>query len=87
MMDIPKPPHLSCDIIETCMAEQNKTHSKRKRPVWLIILGILLVGVVVLFALYQVPAIHDRAYFYVTSLRSRIYYFFRPPAESTFNPS
>ena len=72
------------------MAEENKKNkilSKRKRPVWLIVLGILLVGVVVLFALYQVPAIHDRAYFYVTTLRSRIFYFFRPPAESTFNPS
>ena len=72
------------------MAEQtksNKTSSNRKRPVWLVILGILLVGAVVLFALYQVPAIHDRAYFYLTTLRSRIYYFFRPPAASTFNPS
>ena len=72
------------------MTEENNTQKavpKRKRPVWLIILGILLVGIVVLFALYQVPAIHDRAYFYVTSARSRIYYFFRPPAESTFNPS
>ena len=72
------------------MAEQNKsneTSSNRKRPVWLVILGILLVGAVVLFALYQVPAIHDRAYFYLTTLRSRVYYFFRPPAESTFNPS
>ena len=89
-MDTPNSPHLSCDIIELCMAEKSKktkAPSKRKRPVWLIILGILLVGVVVLFALYQVPAIHDRAYFYVTSLRSRIYYFFRPPAASTFNPS
>lgn len=72
------------------MAEENKNtkmHANRKRPVWLIILGIILVGIVVLFALYQVPAIHDRAYFYVTTLRSRIYYFFRPPAASTFNPS
>ncbi len=72
------------------MTEENKTikaRANRKRPVWLIILGILLVGVVVLFALYQVPAIHDRAYFYVTTLRSRVYYFFRPPAASTFNPS
>ena len=82
-----KSPCFSCDIIERCMAEQRKTQSKRKRPVWLIILGILLVGVVVLFALYQVPAIHDRAYFYLMTLRSRIYYFLRPPAASTFNPS
>ncbi len=89
-VDTAKSAHLSCDIIELCMAEENnktKTSIKRKRPVWLIILGILLVGVVVLFALYQVPAIHDRAYFYLTTLRSRVYYFFRPPAESTFNPS
>ena len=69
------------------MTTQNEHRSNRKRPVWLIILGILLVGAVVLFALYQVPAIHDRAYFYMTSLRSRVYYFFRPPSASTFNPS
>jgi len=63
------------------MAEQtksNKTSSNRKRPVWQVILGILLVGAVVLFALYQVPAIHDRAYFYLTTLRSRVYYFSDP---------
>ena len=82
-----KSPCFSCDIIERCMAEQRKTQLRRKRPVWLIVLGILLVGVVVLFALYQVPAIHDRAYFYLMTLRSRIYYFLRPPAASTFNPS
>ncbi len=72
------------------MADENKNDKvsiKRKRPVWAIILAVLLVGTAVLFALYQVPAIHDRAYFYVVSLRSRVYYFFRPPAQSTFSPS
>lgn len=69
------------------MNKENKTLSRRRRPVWLIILVILLVGAAVLFALYQVPAIHDRAYFYVNTLSSRIYYFFRPPAQTTFNPS
>lgn len=70
------------DEIET----KNKT-TRRGRKVWVITLVILLVVAAVLAVLYQVPAIHNRAFYYVTSLRSRIYYFFRPPAQSTFNPS
>lgn len=46
-----------------------------------------MVAGIILVALYQVPAIHDRAYFYVASLRSKIYYFFKPPQESAFVPS
>jgi len=56
--------------------------SRGKRRGWLILLAVLASLAVILFALYQIPAIHDRVYFYVTSARSKIFYFFKPPAQS-----
>lgn len=60
---------------------------KRKKRAWWIALAIVAALVVIGLALYQVPAIHDRAYYHLTTLRSRIYYTFRPPEESEFQPS
>ena len=57
---------------------------KRRGRGLLIALGVLLALVLVLLALYQIPAIHDRAYFHLASLRSRVFYFFKPPAQSEF---
>lgn len=48
--------------------------SRGKRRGWLILLAVLASLAVILFALYQIPAIHDRVYFYVTSARSKIFY-------------
>ena len=53
----------------------------------LIAIGVIAALVLILFALYQIPAIHDRAYFHVTTLRSKIFYFLRPPAKSEFEIS
>ncbi len=58
--------------------------TKKSRRGWLIALGILAAMIVILFALYQIPAIHDRAYYYVNTLRSKVYYFLKPPAASDF---
>ena len=66
--------------------DENK-HPKKRRRGLLITLGVLVALIAILFAVYQVPSIHDRAYYYVTSLRSEIYYFFRPPAKSEFEIS
>lgn len=67
-------------------APQSKPQKRRGRG-FLIALGIIAALVLILLALYQIPAIHDRAYFHVTSLRSKIFYFLRPPAESEFEIS
>lgn len=56
------------------------------RVVIYVVAGLVVLAAI-LAALYQVPAIHDRAYFYVASLRSKIYYYFKPPQESAFKPS
>ena len=61
--------------------------AKKTRRGWLIAVGILAAMVVILFALYQIPAIHDRAYYYVNTLRSKVYYFLKPPAASEFEIS
>jgi len=66
--------------------DENKPPKNRRRGL-LITLGVLVALIAILFVLYQVPSIHDRAYYYVTSLRSEIYYFFRPPAKSEFEIS
>ena len=55
---------------------------------WLwIILAAAVAVVLILAALYQIPAIQNRAYFYVAKARARVQYFFRPPGEKAFNPS
>ena len=58
--------------------------TKRPRRGWLIALAVLVVGVVVAIALYQIPSIQNRVYYHITSLRSKIFYYFKPPAESDF---
>ena len=63
---------------------ENQKRRNLRRGLFIVV-GVIAVLVVVLAALYQVPAIHDRAYYYVTSLRSEIYYFFRPPEKSEFD--
>ncbi len=65
---------------------QHNTKKRRGRGL-LIALGIIAALIVILLALYQIPAIHDRAYFYVTTLRSKVFYFLRPPAKSKFEIS
>ncbi len=52
-------------------------------PYFLVVLGLVLLAA----ALYQVPAIKDKAYFYVASAKADIVYFFRPPAKQAFSPS
>ena len=59
----------------------------KTRRRWLAALGVVASVAVILFALYQIPAIHSRAYYYVNTLRSKVYYFFRPPAASEFEIS
>lgn len=56
------------------------------RKPW-IYLALLLVGFLVLVALYQIPSIHDRAYFHLATARAKIYYFFKPPAAEVFQPT
>lgn len=56
----------------------------RKPWFYIVLVGV---GVLALLGLYQIPAIHDRMYFYVASARARIYYFFKPPAAEVFEPS
>ncbi len=48
---------------------------------------ILVIGFMALaVGLYQIPAIQDKAYFYVASARAKIAYFFNPPEEQAFTP-
>ena len=56
------------------------------RKPW-IYLALILVGFLVLVALYQIPSIHDRAYFHLATARAKIYYFFKPPAAEVFQPT
>lgn len=63
-----------------------KKRSKAGRII-LILIGIMVVFVLVAIALYQVPAIQKKFYPYVTIYRSKIVYFFKPPAKSVFEPS
>ena len=51
---------------------QPNTKKRRGRGL-LIALGVIAALIVILLALYQIPAIHDRAYFYVTTLRSKVF--------------
>ena len=60
---------------------------QKTRRRWLAALGVVAAVAVILLALYQIPAIHSRAYYYVNTLRSKVYYFFRPPAASEFEIS
>jgi len=56
-----------------------------RRP-WFYV-AIVAIGFLALVGLYQIPAIHDRAYFYLSSARARIYYFFKPPSAEVFEPT
>ena len=73
--------------------EKNKTRSLQqkitKKSLWqkpwfyiVLIVALILTAI----GLYQIPAIGDRAYYYVASARARVQYFFHPPAEASFNP-
>ena len=73
---------------------KNAKHTFRRRltprPAWRkpwFFPVLIVVGFLVLAGLYQIPAIHDRAYFYLASARARIYYFFKPPAAEVFEPT
>ena len=59
---------------------------EKKRKPWPY-LGLIALLVVIGVALYQVPAIHDRAYFHFATLRAKVFFFFKPPASTTFDPS
>ncbi len=74
------------------MANRNKKKFQRQlngkpgaRWLW-ITLAAAAVLVLLLVALYQIPAIQNRTYFYVAKARARIQYFFKPPGEQAFNP-
>jgi hypothetical protein len=70
-----------------------KQYVKRKlvrKTIWQrpwIYLGILAGLIVLAIGLYQIPWVNDRAYFYVATTRSKIFYFFNPPGKVVFNPS
>lgn len=49
-------------------------------------LALLLAVVVLMVLLYQIPAVHERAYYYVASARARVFYFFNPPEKEVFVP-
>ncbi|MFZ3069785.1 MAG: C39 family peptidase, partial [Anaerolineaceae bacterium] len=59
-----------------------KNLCKRSRTYLVLLLIIILIGV----GLYQIPSIHERAYFHLATFRSKVYYFFKPPASTTFEP-
>jgi len=73
--------------------EKNKTHTLKqklnKKSLWqkpwfyLVIIGVLILTGI---GLYQIPAVGDRAYYYVANARAKVQYFFHPPAEASFNP-
>ncbi|HPK26882.1 MAG TPA: hypothetical protein PKZ40_03980, partial [Anaerolineaceae bacterium] len=73
--------------------EKNKTYTLKqklnKKSLWqkpwfyLVIIAVLILAGI---GLYQIPAVGDRAYYYVANARAKVQYFFRPPAEASFNP-
>jgi hypothetical protein len=67
------------------LRQRLKPRSAWRKP-W-IIPTLIVVGFLLLAGLYQIPAIHDRAYFYLASARARIYYFLKPPAAEVFEPT
>ena len=74
------------------MANKNKKKFQRQlhgRPGarWFgITLAAAAALVLVLIALYQIPAIQNHAYYYVAKANARIQYFFSPPGKKSFNP-
>ncbi|MDD2522087.1 MAG: C39 family peptidase [Anaerolineaceae bacterium] len=60
---------------------------KKSRRGWLIALAVLLVIAVTMVALYQLPSIQNRVYYHFTSFRSKVFYYFKPPAQSDFEVS
>ena len=66
------------------MQKANKRTTIWRKP-W-IYLGILAAGILLALALYQIPWVHDRAYYRLASIRSKIYYFFNPPTDTVFVP-
>ena len=74
------------------MANKNKKKFQRQlhgRPGarWFgITLAAAVALVLVLIALYQIPAIQNHAYYYVAKANARIQYFFNPPGKKSFNP-
>jgi len=74
------------------MANRNKKKFQRQlngrsgaRWLW-ITLATAAALALLLVALYQIPAIQNRAYYYVAKAHARIQYFFKPPGEKAFNP-
>ena len=62
-----------------------KPRSALRKP-WVYCVAAVL-GILVLVGLYQIPAIHERAYFHLASIRAKIYYFFKPPSAEVFELS
>ena len=56
--------------------------AKKSRRGWIIALAVLVALVVILFALYQIPAINYRVSYYLSNLRASAYYAVNPPGES-----
>lgn len=55
-----------------------------KKP-WFWLAAVLAI-VVAAMLIYRIPSVHDRAYYYVTTVRARLYYFFNPPGKEVFVP-
>jgi hypothetical protein len=71
-------------------AKQSFRRRLAPRSIWhkpWIYLALIGVGFLVLVGLYQIPSIHDRAYYYLASARAKVYYFFKPPAAEVFEPT
>ena len=60
---------------------------KKGKRIALIVLAVFVALVLIALALYQVPAIKRKVYPYLTIYKAKITYFFKPPAQSTFDPS
>lgn len=56
--------------------------AKKSKRGWLIFLAIVAALAVILFALYQIPAIKYRASYYISNLKAKIYYAINPPGKS-----
>jgi len=59
-------------------AKQSFRRRLAPRSIWhkpWIYLALIGVGFLVLVGLYQIPSIHDRAYYYLASARAKVYYF------------
>jgi tetratricopeptide (TPR) repeat protein len=61
--------------------------SKKKKFSRLLKILVILIGLVGLaVGVYFIPPVHDRLSWRLANLRAKIYYFFNPPGETSFNP-